>query len=70
MYCRLLKALFKRMKFYKKRYSPIKDKKYKPFIKNPNLEAEATDFFDSYSSSIEIVMPNGLLVTRYFEILP
>ncbi|CAI2371227.1 unnamed protein product [Moneuplotes crassus] len=70
MYWKLAKGLYKKLKFYKRRYSPIKLKKYERFISNKNLRAEATDFFDSYSSSVEIVLPNGEIVKRYFQILP
>ncbi|CAI2383161.1 unnamed protein product [Moneuplotes crassus] len=69
-YLRLLRAISNRILTFRLRYEPPADGEYKKFEGRKNLIAEATTFFDDYSSSIEIVMPNGDLETRYFEILP
>ncbi|CAI2384151.1 unnamed protein product [Moneuplotes crassus] len=69
-YWRLLTSLYFCLTNYKNKYGIISSIRYQPFEENQNLVAESTDFFDSYSSNIEIVMENGKLITRHFEILP
>jgi len=69
-YWRLLTGLYFSLTNVGTNYNIIPLIRYLTFEKNQNLVAESTDFFDSYSSNIEIVMEDGKLVTRHFEILP
>ncbi|CAI2365997.1 unnamed protein product [Moneuplotes crassus] len=69
-YWKLVKSLWFKFNPLKGKYKQIVEQKYRPFENDKNLLRKATRFFDSYSSNIEIVMPDGRMVNRYFEILP
>ncbi|CAI2361557.1 unnamed protein product [Moneuplotes crassus] len=69
-YWRLVKETDLKCCTHVAKYKPISENQYKNFNTNGKLVAQATNFFDSYSSRIEIVMPNGKLEPRSFEILP
>ncbi|CAI2361739.1 unnamed protein product [Moneuplotes crassus] len=68
-YLKLFRDLCFKINPFRNRYTPITEADYKPFEKQKNLAIQATNFYDSYSSSIEIVMADGQIVTRYFEIV-
>ncbi|CAI2385590.1 unnamed protein product [Moneuplotes crassus] len=68
-YWRLLKHFYFLINPLKGKLLPISQTGYKSFEKEENLIVKANNFFDGHSSCIEIVMKNGELVKRHFEIL-
>ncbi|CAI2385843.1 unnamed protein product [Moneuplotes crassus] len=54
----------------KSELSKIPSSQYKKTMNMTELQNRATTFFDLYTSKIEITMPDGVLQTKYFIILP